>query len=182
MAANIDLNDRRAWDDRALIDGWDAAQEEYNLYHSVQLHGENILHYLDREQLESLKDAFQDSGEDDYIQAIDAELEARPAEPAKEEEANVPGDAQAGDEEMKEANEIDKDDTAAQDQLLQETAASIHHVPNPTAPGPIMKMEDELLRNLMLSWYYAGYYQGKYEERSSSSASQAPGSGGPSSK
>ncbi|KAK8166017.1 hypothetical protein BC567DRAFT_265596 [Phyllosticta citribraziliensis] len=181
MATNVDLNDRRAWDDRALIDGWDAAQEEYNLYHSVQLHGENILHYLDREQLESLKDAFQDSGEDAYIGAIEAELAARPAEPVKEEEANVPEDAQAGDEEMKEANEADKDDTAAQDQLLQETAASAHYAPNPTAPGPIMKMEDELLRNMMLSWYYAGYYQGKYEERSSnstsssSSASQPPG-------
>lgn len=72
MTTHIDLNDRGAWDDRALIDGWDAAQEEYNvrtlnslhstntdahkLYHSVQASGENILHYLDRDQLESLKE------------------------------------------------------------------------------------------------------------------------------
>ncbi|KAK8202790.1 hypothetical protein IWZ01DRAFT_561439 [Phyllosticta capitalensis] len=174
MTTHIDLNDRGAWDDRALIDGWDAAQEEYNLYHSVQVSGENILHYLDRDQLESLKDAFKDSGEDDYLEQIEAELETRPVKPAKEEESVAVGAEQPKDHEMGEANGAEEDDTAAQDQLLQETAASTQQASHPVAPGPIMKMEDELLRNMMLSWYYAGYYQGAYESRSSAPSHPGP--------
>lgn len=39
----------------------------------------------------------------------------------------------------------------------------------------IFKVQDEGLKNLMMSWYYAGYYTGLYEGQQKALASQQNG-------
>lgn len=51
----------------------------------------------------------------------------------------------------------------------------------PSAPNSelltVFEVHDEGVKNLMMSWYYAGYYTGLYEGRKQSSSNATNGSG-----
>ncbi|KAJ5542039.1 hypothetical protein N7535_004458 [Penicillium sp. DV-2018c] len=142
------LTHAEIWDDSALVQSWDDAVEEYELYHSVHAKGENLE--------EVLKEA-EESGATEAIQAAD--------EPTSKVGDDV---AQPKDEDI--PMNVDEQPSASGNEPVVETtqpaATSGPGVPTPdtSMPHPIMAtVQDEALKNLMMSWYYAGYYTGLYE-------------------
>ncbi|KAJ5438495.1 uncharacterized protein N7458_009493 [Penicillium daleae] len=148
------LTHEEIWDDSALVHSWDEAVEEYKLYHSIHAKGENVEDVL------------------------------REAEAAGLDEvgtAHGGGDVVAEDDAMEAESDLVEDQTAANFTQASETFAQAKHPvaegsgattgPSPTFPTGAMPMpgavlphvQDENLKNLMMSWYFAGYYTGLYE-------------------
>ncbi|OAX82579.1 hypothetical protein ACJ72_03071 [Emergomyces africanus] len=160
------LTQEEIWDDSALIQSWDDAVEEYNLYHSIQARGENVVDVL--------------KAEDDRARAED---EAAVGD-GYDEHATGPqsqGHPEAGSEPVNEANDQEME-TAGTDLHgehggnQESSSAKVNPEANHTASGRFASMPqlvsqggdntsgaDEGLKNLMMAWYFAGYYTGLYE-------------------
>ncbi|KAF8431045.1 hypothetical protein BGX38DRAFT_1103995 [Terfezia claveryi] len=134
MAENKELTHAEVWDDSTLLNSWDAALQEYKKYHSIQASGATV--------------------------------------------GSVPAST-------KEEGEV-KDHTP-EPQLMTQSSVEAGHKPPSHPPFPpsilaggqystlhrppvihdyiilISLSENEALRNLMISWYFAGYYTGLYE-------------------
>ncbi|RMJ26431.1 hypothetical protein PHISP_02703 [Aspergillus sp. HF37] len=138
------------WDDSALIQSWDEAVEEYKLYHSIHAKGENV-----DDVLREAEAAEEPPEQDDYMDA--------------ENEAPADGNVQA---------EIPAAAEQKVQELQQREGAS--HVPGISlaagagaAPQAALgQVQDEGLKNLMMSWYFAGYYTGLYEGQQRTSQSK----------
>ncbi|OCL05662.1 hypothetical protein AOQ84DRAFT_298466 [Glonium stellatum] len=174
MSLGVDLGDRDAWDDSALIQSWEEALAEYKKYHSIHAKGQRIEDVLNEEELRELKEELGHIPK----QNGDNDIEARPR----------PQDAEAGDVETGEGEALaeasgqrasDAQQTASRRQEPHGSAEAAAH-PHSVAPGGSMpqlllgSVQDENLKNLMMSWYYAGYYTGLYEgqQRASSGAQE----------
>ncbi|BCS28950.1 uncharacterized protein APUU_70520S [Aspergillus puulaauensis] len=138
------LTQEEIWDDSALVQSWDEAVEEYKLYHSIHAKGENVEDVL-REAQEA------------------AEAEAAPA---------LSWALIEKDEDMADVNAAEP--AAAETHAPQTTNGSAQAKPGPTPvdpqappmPLPVFPQgQNEGLKNLMMSWYYAGYYTALYEEQ-----------------
>ncbi|KAK4240281.1 hypothetical protein C8A03DRAFT_42157 [Achaetomium macrosporum] len=137
------------WDDSALVDSWNHALEEYKKYHSIHAKGGSV---------------------DDVRNGAD-DLTRPNAKP----ETGEAGEPIAADEEEGEVDETvpmdESDETShptisdAQGSVDAKKADGIQA--SGAAPmGPQMllgSVQDEELRKLLMSWYYAGYYTGIYE-------------------
>ncbi|QSS51558.1 SMN domain-containing protein [Histoplasma capsulatum var. duboisii H88] len=154
------LTQEEIWDDSALVQSWDDAVEEYNLYHSIQARGESV---------------------DEVLRAEDARIRAEDEATFGEHAAEDPPHAhpvaefESVDEE---ANDQDMEMEAGTDSHgAQQEASSAKKSPeaNRTAGGGFATMPqlvsqgddassaDKALKNLMMAWYFAGYYTGLYE-------------------
>ncbi|KZM25223.1 uncharacterized protein EKO05_0007395 [Ascochyta rabiei] len=162
MVAGVDMSDKNAWDDSFLQDSWNDAVAEYEKYHSIAKSGKRLEDVLTEEELKKLRE---DHGD------LIGEAEATPQAVA---EANGNSDQMDTEDSMQETEEVEK---LAQTKLQQETAASEEQnqpqsanmgttAPHDTAfaasmPQAILgTVQDENLKNIMMSWYYAGYYTG----------------------
>ncbi|KAJ5320430.1 hypothetical protein N7508_000713 [Penicillium antarcticum] len=131
------LTQEEIWDDSALLQSWDDAVEEYQLYHSIHAKGENV---------EDVLREAEESGlvvEDEIIEEeVDVDVAETDAIPDNENTSmNIDEPAQPSNGPGPEVS----------------TTA-------PPMPHPAMaNVQDEALKNLMMSWYYAGYYTGVYE-------------------
>ncbi|KAL2265653.1 hypothetical protein VTJ83DRAFT_6753 [Remersonia thermophila] len=149
------------WDDSALVNSWNEALEEYKKYHSIHLSGGNIDEILD--------------------QAANGVTSTQPSGTAKLETTQP-------NEEGLEQNEDETSHPPISDVQSSgnaETASKSGEKPSagdpaPTGMGPQMllgNVQDEELKKLLMSWYYAGYYTGLYEGRQQGlrqAAEQAP--------
>ncbi|KAI4229386.1 MAG: hypothetical protein L6R36_000927 [Xanthoria steineri] len=186
------LSHEEIWDDSALVDSWDLALQEYQLYHSIHARGERV---------------------EDVLREADG-----PEDLPKDEKADVPnmtsehlsgtlhlhhhGDEEVEDGEIEDDPLIDVGTMHEAVRVKDEIPAAEESFPPPPAvennpqsfpeasvvPGVLMNagerlnsaasgeealliraaVQDEGLKNLMMSWYYAGYYTGLYEGRKQS--------------
>ncbi|KAL4813084.1 hypothetical protein BDW67DRAFT_169063 [Aspergillus spinulosporus] len=148
------LTQEEIWDDSALVQSWDEAVEEYKLYHSIAAKGENV---------------------EDVLREAEAaaEVEVGPSMSWAQVEK---------EDEMADANAADSIQSAAapaethgmQVKQKQETEAAA----GPQAQAPAMpysafpQTQDEGLKNLMMAWYYAGYYTALYQEQQRASGNK----------
>ncbi|KAI4120973.1 MAG: hypothetical protein LQ338_006635 [Usnochroma carphineum] len=164
------LSHEEVWDDSALVDSWDAALEEYQHYHSIHARGERVEDVLEKAER---------SGET----AVSEEATVGPASsnfssglPHSEDLED--GEVEDGqvDDEMVAAAGMENGSAHVEEELLVEQQQSMpattgseatrnapasHGIPDVLMNG----VQDEGLKNLMMSWYYAGYYTGLYEGR-----------------
>nr|KMM73522.1 hypothetical protein CPAG_09810 [Coccidioides posadasii RMSCC 3488] len=174
------LTHEEIWDDSALIESWEAAAEEYKLYHSIQAKGENIEDALrDYEANEAAKAAEEgneiDYGDDDAaIQDDGASAhDLRPGAAASGEggeimEEGEPKAARSYAAQEPAPKRPRQNETqgvpVTQPEANQSSGAftSVPHMVLGTADASTAQ-EDESLKHLMMAWYFAGYYTGLYE-------------------
>ncbi|KAJ5368654.1 uncharacterized protein N7496_008414 [Penicillium cataractarum] len=148
------LTHEEIWDDSALVQSWDDAVEEYKLYHSIHAKGENIEDVLREAEAAGLDEQVNDRDGGNMIAEHDA-MEAAMGE-AVDQTA---------------ANSTQARESFAQTKPPAFEGSGATTVPGPTFPAGVMPMpsavlphiQDENLRNLMMSWYFAGYYTGLYQ-------------------
>lgn len=134
------MNHDEIWDDSALIESWNDALAEYKKYHSIHAKGGSI-HDLPPDESQIRRDAKPETGGS--------------SQPMDESEGEERDETALGDAQMDDARRGEKslDDGAG----LPAVAGM---------PGPQMilgSIQDEGLKKLLMSWYYAGYYTGLYE-------------------
>ncbi|XTI89663.1 hypothetical protein V2W45_588920 [Cenococcum geophilum] len=170
MSLGVDLGDRDAWDDSALIQSWEEALAEYKKYHSIHAKGQRVEDVLNEEELMELKEEL------GYLpkQNGDIDLGARSQDAEADDVETGEGEAST---EVTDQRALDAQTTSGRQEPhgLAEAAAHRHSM----APGGSMpqfllgSVQNENLKNLMMSWYYAGYYTGLYEgQQRASSAEQ----------
>ncbi|CAO2658831.1 Nn.00g065540.m01.CDS01 [Neocucurbitaria sp. VM-36] len=163
------MNDKKAWDDSLLIRSWDDAVTEYKKYHSIHKSGEKLEDALTEEELRDLRS--------DYGDLLDkAETESGAADP------NDDADLEDTDMSLLDANGYDhvaqaetqqQEPKTSEQQQQDQSVAAENPVPHDgnlaasmpqailgTGSYPSYPLQDENLKNIMMSWYYAGYYTG----------------------
>ncbi|KAF2635090.1 hypothetical protein P280DRAFT_412295 [Massarina eburnea CBS 473.64] len=152
MAPGISLDDRSAWDDSALINSWDDAVNEYEKYHSIQRSGKRLEDVLGQEELGQLREEHGDVMEDAQTRSSVADRNNH----ADHEKAAQPQKSTNGND----VNGINE--AHAEEQAVSGPVETGMHEPIAgSMPQALLgTVQDEKLRNLMMSWYYAGYYTG----------------------
>ncbi|KYK58411.1 hypothetical protein DCS_05426 [Drechmeria coniospora] len=142
-------HDKAVWDDSALVDSWNEALEEYKKYHSIHARGGSI---RDLPQDEPVKTLSRDLAEQDIAVPTPNALEVvEEGEHEGEEEGEI---TSSSDEKPGKASMTDANDSPR------------HHVPVTLSPQAMMgSIQDDTLKRLLMSWYYAGYYTGRYESQ-----------------
>ncbi|KAI5809526.1 hypothetical protein DFH27DRAFT_150464 [Peziza echinospora] len=165
MATGQQLSHAEIWDDSSLINAWDSALQEYKKYHSIQATGgsvegavaaKNILAELEMKDVASVAHAQSSDN------AVAEELEEGEVGPRNEEEQE---DAQpaAGLPHTSPIDTLNQHPKHDEQASAAPTTGSVPHANMPQIPPGILAGQNEALRNLMISWYFAGYYTGLYE-------------------
>ncbi|KLJ10149.1 hypothetical protein EMPG_14462 [Blastomyces silverae] len=164
------LTQEEIWDDSALIQSWDDAVEEYKLYHSIQARGENVDDILRAEEAKARAEdeAAVEEGHDELAAGTQPHGQPEAETESAYEEAN--------DQEMEMTGTDLHGDHGAHGDQRDAPSAKANPEPNRTASGIFANMPqlvsqggsdssgaDEGLRNLMMAWYFAGYYTGLHE-------------------
>ncbi|MCJ1324469.1 hypothetical protein MMC10_001131 [Thelotrema lepadinum] len=144
-----ELSHEEIWDDSGLLDSWNQSYEEYKRYHSIHARGERISDVLKAAQ-DSNK---QDIGEDNT-----------PAEKLKGQGL----DSEGGGINLTWTKDIPKNDVSDNGQTTTSLAAPLpgaNSTAAQTFPNPTIthSSQDQSLKDVMMSWYWAGYYTGLYE-------------------
>lgn len=162
MAPGIDLNDKNAWDDSFLQNSWNDAVAEYEKYHSIAKSGKRLEDALTQEELRELRD---DHGD------LVGEAEAASERVTEANDNSDQMDTEDSTQEMEDAGQVHQQETqpqetAAPERLSQPQAAEQgaglpHGTDFAAMPQALLgTVQDENLKNIMMSWYYAGYYTG----------------------
>ncbi|KAL5394574.1 hypothetical protein PMIN03_010688 [Paraphaeosphaeria minitans] len=171
MAPGISLDDHSAWDDSALINSWDDAVAEYQKYHSISKSGKRLEDVLTKEELERLRG---DHGDllDETGDGLGPRTDADATDSALPQvQANGVGQGGADAAHVK-----DRAAPVAQGSA-QAPGTELPHDGSFPASMPqalLGSVQDENVKNLMMSWYYAGYYTGLMsgQQRAPDNASQ----------
>ncbi|KAE8822362.1 hypothetical protein HRS9139_10383 [Pyrenophora teres f. teres] len=171
MAPIVDMSDKNAWDDSVLIDSWDNAVNEYRKYHSIHQSGKRLEDVLTEEELKELREDYGDLMED---------VEAETASGAADSNSVADRDNTEILHPQTQTNRLAKPVSTSpmqgpdsadqqQQQRLQDPSPSVEAPPAPHAaetladalPQAILgTVQDENMKNIVMSWYYAGYYTG----------------------
>ncbi|KAI4253180.1 MAG: hypothetical protein L6R42_007683 [Xanthoria sp. 1 TBL-2021] len=186
------LSHEEIWDDSALVDSWDLALQEYQLYHSIHARGERV-----EDVLREAEDP-EDLPKDEKADMDNMTSELMDGVPHTQE----PEDGEVEDGEVEDDSPVDNGAMHETMRVKDEIPAAEEHFPPPPAvedrpqsvpeasdvPSVLVNggesadppvsgeealliraaLQDEGLKNLMMSWYYAGYYTGLYEGRKQS--------------
>ncbi|OKL59244.1 hypothetical protein UA08_05729 [Talaromyces atroroseus] len=138
-----DLSHEEIWDDSALVRSWDDAVEEYNLYHSIHARGEDVDEVLNRAEREGA----------DVAAGIDIEKD--------DESMGIEDDAGK-------AAKLEEQDITADEPSPSNVRNAVPLTAGPggapSVPDALLgQVQDPALKNLMMAWYFAGYYTGLYE-------------------
>ncbi len=156
MALKSVLNDPDAWEDKELVDSWNAAYDEYKKFHSIHASGKSLVEALTKEEIEDLQSRGLGLGK------------KRPREGDEDEqEADEDGcvDESYEEEIVEQIREIPiatngYSDTVAGMEDVAPTSSTMEPS-KPDIPEVLMSsVQDESLKNLMMAWYWAGYYTG----------------------
>ncbi|RGP76068.1 survival motor neuron 1 [Fusarium longipes] len=129
------LTHEEVWDDSALIDSWNEALQEYKKYHSIHAKGGSVRDIEPRDDVE-----------------MEAETESEQPQVAETEESGLTL-------EKAEENKI----PPARNEAKEPTPSLSQGVPAFPIQTVLGSVQDESLKKLLMSWYYAGYYTGLYE-------------------
>ncbi|RDL38048.1 uncharacterized protein BP5553_05481 [Venustampulla echinocandica] len=137
------------WDDSLLVNSWNEALEEYKKYHSIQARGEDI---------DSVLEAHENQSQRIIGPQMDNE---RPGN-------DQPGPPLATSESHAETDDRDTTvpgiDSQVRNNLPPNQGLDSGPAKGPALPQHLMgQVRDEGLKNLLMSWYYAGYYTGLHE-------------------
>ncbi|KAL9108834.1 MAG: hypothetical protein Q9227_006491 [Pyrenula ochraceoflavens] len=168
------LSQEEIWDDSALIRSWNEAVEEYNLYHSIHARGEDVE--------EVLREAEKAEANDARVEMDVEEEQSKDATNAFEDDAAAfeDGEILSGD-----IQDSDRTVQPLQSSKNTSTKQKTHQSTSPTTPngndgnattqvpalGPtvmpheLLSGHNEGLKNLMMAWYWAGYYTRQAEEQ-----------------
>ncbi|KAJ6123720.1 Survival motor neuron [Penicillium samsonianum] len=151
----VALTHAEVWDDSALVQSWDDAVEEYQHYWSIHAKGENV--------------------EDVLKEAEDTGI--TPAVPHGDSGSTIAAEDGATKPEIEDVSMTIAEQTsesAPEPSQPIADASSAVSTPAMPMPHPIMaNVQDESLKNLMMSWYYAGYYTGLHEGQQQPSRDQS---------
>ncbi|TKX18508.1 hypothetical protein C1H76_9297 [Elsinoe australis] len=141
----LDRSQRETWDDTELVDSWNDALEEYKKYHSIAAKGENI---------DELVRKFEEEVKKPSVQGPPAE--------------DLPNGHDDEDEYMPEADGMSTGQVAQEQPGTTTSNLDTHYEPRAQVSSQMPQallgaVQDENMRNLMMSWYYAGYYTGLLE-------------------
>ncbi|KAI4629247.1 uncharacterized protein J4E87_003509 [Alternaria ethzedia] len=172
MAPVVDMSDKNAWDDSLLIDSWDEAVNEYKKYHSIHQSGKKLEDVLTEEELKEARGEYGDLM--DEAEAVSATAETSGV--ADHEDVDTPlsetnGVAQSGPSPQQyrtlSYENQEPDLSGKQEPQIQSPSAEAPPVPHAAGtladvmPQAILgTVQDENMKNIMMSWYYAGYYTG----------------------
>ncbi|OJJ87133.1 uncharacterized protein ASPGLDRAFT_32855 [Aspergillus glaucus CBS 516.65] len=153
------LTQEEIWDDSALVRTWDEAVEEYKLYHSIHAKGENVEDVLRQAAVEESGGGIGPAEEEQQEQQMETDdVEAPEVVP------------EAGQDVSEETTESYQPPEA---NPIAEAGAGTGPAAASPMPHPVLSsVQDEGLKNLMMSWYYAGYYTGLYEGQQKANASR----------
>ncbi|KAI7286072.1 hypothetical protein KC345_g1347 [Hortaea werneckii] len=147
--AKRDLSHEEVWDDSDLVKSWNEALAEYKKYHSLAAKGEKVDLVLD--QTEGKTHNANTEAHENAAAASTAVFEGNPV-----------GDQAASGVEASQPHQTQTQTSTA--------------VGGSMMPQALMNsVQDEGLKNMMMSWYYAGYYTGLYEGQQKAYASMQPG-------
>ncbi|KAK0107105.1 hypothetical protein ONS95_003812 [Cadophora gregata] len=143
MASNGNPSHSQIWDDSSLVDSWNEALDEYKKYHSMKARGESAEQVL-KEARNSSKRLDED---------VHYEAGCLKNHPAQDHHAK------------KEASEETADlDITSHEDHVPVVERPEHSNRSPALPQHLVgQVHDEDLKNLLMSWYYAGYYTGLHE-------------------
>ncbi|KAG9889049.1 hypothetical protein KCU98_g16063, partial [Aureobasidium melanogenum] len=156
---NKQLSENEIWDDSALVHSWNEALEEYKKYHSMSARGERV---------------------EDVLDAVEKEEEAQSTINTKTENVDTttglpPWEAVQGPavEEVRETIQELKEDSNIEPVDVHPIQNSNHNQAPPGVAQVLLdSVQDEGLKALMTSWYFAGYYTGLYEGQRKAQAAQ----------
>ncbi|KAF1921679.1 hypothetical protein BDU57DRAFT_553762 [Ampelomyces quisqualis] len=158
MAPGIDLSDRNAWDDSYLVRSWDDAVKEYEKYHSIHKSGKRLEDALSADELKKLREDYGEYLEETETPSVAAETNGHADRPETEMiYADVNG--------VEAVTARQQDPNSSKQQEVQ-PANTKSPARQEAAPACTMSeallgtVQDENLKNMMMSWYYAGYYTG----------------------
>ncbi|KFZ14699.1 hypothetical protein V501_03111 [Pseudogymnoascus sp. VKM F-4519 (FW-2642)] len=168
------MSHNEIWDDSALVNSWNDALEEYKHYHSLHARGETV------------EDAIADHEKESNSKAAERITQENGA-PGETEAGMVMDDSEGprvrkGDENSSAQQEHEVNDkvslgegdgqsttkpnggpSSAQPPLPQHLIGAGELCPTMVETALTIAVGDENLKNLLMSWYYAGYYTGLYE-------------------
>ncbi|OQO02876.1 hypothetical protein B0A48_11159 [Cryoendolithus antarcticus] len=145
--ANSNLGDE-VWDDTALLTTWDEAVAEYKKYHTLAAKGEQV-------PIGELAEP------PEAPETYSAKLNRK-----KEEKLALANGAEAPTSSGTTTTDVRPQiELSLKAEVVEATAAAPSSSNGAaTVPQHLMSsVQDEGLKNLMMSWYYAGYYTGLYE-------------------
>ncbi|KAL4755159.1 hypothetical protein BDW72DRAFT_164228 [Aspergillus terricola var. indicus] len=148
------LTQEEIWDDSALVQSWDEAVEEYKLYHSIAAKGENVEDVLREAEAAAEVEAgpsmsWAQVEKDDHMADVNVADSVQSATAAAETH---------GMQEAARSEQVEQQQGTAAAARPQTQASTM---PYPAFP----QTQDEGLKNLMMAWYYAGYYTALYQEQ-----------------
>ncbi|KAF6821701.1 survival motor neuron-like protein 1 [Colletotrichum sojae] len=148
---NVEMTHAEMWDDSALIESWNEALAEYKKYHSVHAKGG---------RLEDL-----DLQEKSEPQTVGSETEAgdRPEIAGDVDEASKTKGPDGSTDVKQPIHPRGNPEGVPIAKAISGHGGS---VAGPATMGPqslLGSVQDEGLKRLLMSWYYAGYYTGLYE-------------------
>ncbi|KAL9026253.1 MAG: hypothetical protein Q9196_005053, partial [Gyalolechia fulgens] len=167
------ISHEEIWDDSALLDSWDAALQEYQLYHSIHARGERVEDVL-RDAEDSQEVVTNSNGTAGKLSSslTHGRHHSEDVEDGEIEEGQVNDSSFVAVGAEAEGAEVQDESAANQHHKFRtptppnnrRSAQAAHAVPDLLTSG----VQDDGLKNLMMSWYYAGYYSGLYESRQQS--------------
>ncbi|KAI9674377.1 MAG: hypothetical protein M1829_003779 [Trizodia sp. TS-e1964] len=183
------LSHREIWDDSALIRSWDDAVAEYQHYHSIQARGISLEEALMEEEAPHAASL---NTQDQNALILPEENDPAPERSEVpslvttevEDVTNSSEDQMVIDKEVRiskmkiSTTKLTKSNLKSTEPVVQppETDAKDQLNTAPIIPQMLVgNIKDEALKNLMMSWYYAGYYTGIYEGRQQAQQSQSVG-------
>ncbi|KAL2680598.1 hypothetical protein Neosp_008200 [[Neocosmospora] mangrovei] len=133
-AKQENLTHEELWDDSALIDSWNEALEEYKKYHSIHARGGSVRELESKSQAATKQESSPDRLQD--VELIEPDQPSTSEQEAANE--NAPSSRN-------------------------EPQATPQGLPSFPVQAVLGSVQDENLKKLLMSWYYAGYYTGLFE-------------------
>lgn len=161
-----EMNGQGVWDDSALVQSWNEALAEYKKYHSIHATGRSLDGLLlENEQRAKPETQLHDQHTHAASQPVAGEAnEAVVNDQRTNADVAVDGaatikDRVDGNESVSSGQNDASHGALGQSQGMEHASASI--MPPPQAL--LGSVQDEDLKKLLMSWYYAGFYTGLYE-------------------
>ncbi|KAF7896467.1 hypothetical protein EAF00_006481 [Botryotinia globosa] len=165
MASQNNESHAEVWDDSTLVDSWNEALQEYEKYHSIHARGEKV---------EDVLNAFENQSNGLQVRLLPTvitlltfrregemnEDNGKVVEEPLEENVDMQSEFEQIDDHTQTANEPKVNDKPASKATKSGSSSSKAPILPPQLIGQV---HDENLKNLLMSWYYAGYYTGLYE-------------------
>ncbi|KAJ8118648.1 hypothetical protein OPT61_g399 [Boeremia exigua] len=179
MAPGIDMSDKNAWDDSYLQESWNEAVAEYEVsallpsrvsqahcgcqkYHSIAKSGKRLEDVLTEKELKELREDHGDLiGEAAATPEAVAEADGKSDQMDTEDSMQETEDLGGADQAETQPQETTTSENPNQPQAANAGTTAPRDTIWDAMPQALLgTVQDENLKNIMMSWYYAGYYTG----------------------